>query len=119
MCRKKVKVIIEIIFFSGSPPHVREKVSKSSFCCSALGITPACAGKSLQLVGCLRHYRDHPRMCGKKYVLAQRGLRKPGSPPHVREKVYNHRRLDNLVGITPACAGKRLKDPYQIKLCNS
>ena len=33
----------------------------------------------------------------------------PGSPPHARGKVLHGTSVRNLPGITPACAGKRLK----------
>ena len=50
----------------GSPPHVRGKVALIVFVQTAVGITPACAGKRCRLP-CLRCPDwDHPRMCGEK-----------------------------------------------------
>ena len=38
-----------------------------------------------------------------------------GSPPRVREKLDDPRIPPKQHGITPACAGKTLKDPNEIK----
>ena len=54
-------------------------------------------------------------MCGKNGDILARSMTALGSPPRVREK------LDTVVitiawlGITPACAGKTLKGPNEIK----
>ena len=71
------------------------------------GITPAYAGKSAGRSAGGRRCRDHPRVCGEKRpaVDGKRPLR--GSPPHVRGKVKDPVPVSALVGITPACAGKR------------
>ena len=91
----------------GSPPRMRGKVRSASRSALRIGITPACAGKraahSFQAVPPW----DHPRMCGEKHT---KGLTRPrggGSPPHVRGKVDVLPKIDTLIGITPACAGKR------------
>ena len=50
----------------GSPPHVRGKAFLRQCRNGFVGITPACAGKSISLaVGAIR-LGDHPRMCGEK-----------------------------------------------------
>ena len=94
------------------------------------GITPACAGKSLRPVPARRKPRDHPRMCGEKVALFGSNAIASGSPPHVRGKAWRDRACSGSLqgspphvrgkeqdvryrnhggGITPACAGKRLK----------
>ena len=73
----------------GSPPHVRGKASNLRFC-------RQCEG-------------DHPRMCGEKRPGGHRAGVVQGSPPHVRGKVHDQEIYARLAGITPACAGKRLK----------
>ena len=54
-------------------------------------------------------------MCGKSLYLGNVRKLSEGSPPRVREKLG----VDCVVliapGITPACAGKALKDPNEIK----
>ena len=69
-------------------------------------ITPAHAGKRCSCSS--RPWRpwDHPRTRGEKdYVYKQTGV-KPGSPPHTRGKVRHLSHIPQLVGITPAHAGK-------------
>ena len=70
-------------------------------------ITPACAGKSSRNETCWHRPWDHPCVCREK----RRNSRDPevwqGSPPPVRGKVFHRGDGLLLVGITPACAGKK------------
>ena len=93
----------------GSPPHVRGKALCGAGFLHAPGITPACAGKRRLNWTTLRCRLDHPRMCGEKMLLDSRKFHHLGSPPHVRGKVVYALRNRSQCGITPACAGKRLK----------
>ena len=52
----------------GSPPRVRGKARQAVYKDIKHGITPACAGKSLARELLLIVSRDHPRVCGEKYV---------------------------------------------------
>ena len=72
-------------------------------------ITPACAGKSGLAAAQKLLNQDHPRMCGEKVKRGYRGETPVGSPPHVRGKVNPETGEYLRFGITPACAGKRLK----------
>ena len=95
-------------------------------------VSPAYAGKSPARFSSPRRCRDHPRVCGEKFVQfplfllpsritpAYAGKRCPrssrlpaqsGSPPHVQGKGnYLVHRCGNT-RITPACAGKRPAHP--------
>ena len=75
------------------------------------GITPACAGKR-DRPGCQNdRCRDHPRVCGEKcFGIHNTGIFL-GSPPRVRGKVWPVLIIAVALGITPACAGKRLLYP--------
>ena len=53
-------------------------------------------------------------MCGKNPLLEEAGFEYEGSPPRVREKHLGQFSLTAYHGITPACAGKTLKDPIEI-----
>ena len=51
-------------------------------------------------------------MCGKdRQQLRQPGWHS-GSPPHVRERPAPNNRSIPARGITPACAGKTVMDPF-------
>ena len=96
----------------GSPPRVRGKAPAARLLLLAAGITPACAGKSpagnQQPGAC----GDHPRVCGEKLTTFDSGKLIPGSPPRVRGKGVCV--CVCVCGITPACAGKRLKRSHSI-----
>ena len=95
----------------GSPPRMRGKEPLKLRPAGAAGITPAHAGKSCTCVRCPADRWDHPRVCEEKHLSGTTDNRPHGSPLRMRGK-------ENLtiagledVGITPACAGKRL--PYR------
>ena len=78
------------------------------------GITPAYAGKR----DCAEIYwlceKDHPRVCGEKNVLAHGLLPLLGSPPRMRGKVHVQNAAQNVIGITPAYAGKSRRGIFLI-----
>ena len=90
----------------GSPPHVRGKAHALKERPFPVGITPACAGKSLSCGDARSQDWDHPRMCGEKAGKGMHHSPNRGSPPHVRGKGQIHVALVVVRGITPACAGK-------------
>ena len=115
----------------GSPPRVREPLSKRIPDCSRKGITPACAGTTasweplMSFIANLQLIRitpacagttsvflspristwDHPRVCGNHLLIIVAIIAVMGSPPRVREPLEYERRADGRDGITPACAG--------------
>ena len=91
----------------GSPPRMRGKEDHIMSKKKRNGITPACAGKSPAVLQWPRVLWDHPRMCGEKSSAASSPATPSGSPPHVRGKVCHLDGDGLIVGITPACAGKR------------
>ena len=90
----------------GSPPRVRGKVGFIVLVQTAIGITPACAGKSFcwSLSRALK--RDHPRVCGEKFCCSPAKAVAVGSPPRVRGKETAKVGTPVVRRITPACAGK-------------
>mgnify|MGYP001670550326 CR=1 FL=1 len=70
------------------------------------GITPASAGKTTRFTWDICFSQDHPRECGKNSVLLPEKTGFAGSPPRVREKLYFQAVLGQVLGITPASAGK-------------
>ena len=103
--REPVRVV------TGSPPRVREKRIDTIVDKTLYRITPACAGKTH--LNCILYciVLDHPRVCGKN--LKKTGLTSGtmGSPPRVREKLWNAIGCVSRYGITPACAGKTISSP--------
>ena len=108
MCGKDVTLDADTPAKSGSPPHVRERLSLLTILCTSFGITPACAGKTLITPGLPSGIQDHPRMCGKDTCKNLNGRTTSGSPPHVRERPIILESHFTGFGITPACAGKTL-----------
>ena len=95
----------------GSPPRVRGKVYSLTLWVPHGRITPACAGKSWLPLPPSAGGGDHPRVCGEKLLHGQRTDFTVGSPPRVRGKVLALIYLLLPLGITPACAGKRAREP--------
>ncbi len=126
MCGEKDKAAEKAQHLRGSPPRVRGKDTLGQIVHTGVGITPACAGKSLwsplllilaedhpRVCGekDLELYRimttkDHPRMCGEKLETFFKDNWPKGSPPRVRGKVINCIKLLRHCRITPARAGK-------------
>ena len=106
MCGEKAVFDMCSCHSLGSPPHVRGKVACKVQAVCYEGITPACAGKR----GCPHSgpgtTRDHPRVCGEKFVRNACSVIVWGSPPRMRGKGICFRLEKRPRGITPACAGK-------------
>ncbi len=106
MCGKNKAHTVSCPKYPGSPPHVREKLTNAASDALDAGITPACAGKTFKIGDSMPRGWDHPRMCGKNSISSNEVSHTPGSPPHVREKLFNDTHMVKTSGITPACAGK-------------
>ena len=105
---KLIKGLVHPIWM-GSPPRMRGKGIEQSNCRVGMRITPAYAGKRIICPKSAVISWDHPRVCGEKLRLPAVRFEGVGSPPHVRGKVGVIRCAFLVGGITPACAGKRLK----------
>ena len=68
----------------GSSPHVRGAHGLFHSEVPFIGIIPACAGSTLQLLQCSSFRRDHPRMCGEHSSTISSLATPTGSSPHVR-----------------------------------
>ena len=66
VCGEKKLLLSPSRYFKGSPPRVRGKANAETFPIYCPGITPACAGKSVQMCAGAHITRDHPRVCGEK-----------------------------------------------------
>ena len=93
----------------GSPPLARGTVSSSAACVVGTWITPACAGNSKRGEKRVETHRDHPRLRGEQTLLCSTILFAAGSPPLARGTGAATAGAAKRAGITPACAGNRLK----------
>ena len=107
VCGEKAVIHLKVRFFTGSPPRMRGKDVPWSFNQGLGGITPAYAGKSAFGLLSSAESGDHPRVCGEKRVLSSPSFAKIGSPPRMRGKEGVALLSGQIVGITPAYAGKR------------
>ena len=96
----------------GSPPLTRERLENVRKHNPAQRITPAYAGKTNQDLFTGWGYWDHPRLRGKDYAGIILVVAVIGSPPLTRERHIGTLVNDNSPGITPAYAGKTVKDPF-------
>ena len=109
VCGEKFNIKRAIIAHIGSPPRVRGKGRRCSGRCNSRRITPACAGKRNSTRQLFFPTWDHPRVCGEKHGRPCNIQPTQGSPPRVRGKVCDATRSCAADGITPACAGKRIR----------
>ena len=106
MCGEKKKAEEMGATTKGSPPRMRGKGVGAARIGCGVGITPACAGKSRCPLGHHPRLRDHPRMCGEKTAFTSESELSAGSPPRMRGKVGVAAHRGEVLGITPAYAGK-------------
>ena len=107
VCGEKFVGVLLPLEIMGSPPRVRGKDAETPATPIATGITPACAGKRPNRSSQAGITWDHPRVCGEKSAHLTPVAMNLGSPPRVRGKARAGAQAERLLGITPACAGKR------------
>ena len=93
--------------FEGSPPRVRGKVQCHPQEADLLGITPACAGKSIIASLSCAMARDHPRVCGEKHSASPSIFAPQGSPPRVRGKVSSMLKIKSSRRDHPRVCGEK------------
>ena len=95
----------------GSPPLARGIHRSVHIPVLLSGITPACAGNTIEEMRRERLWRDHPRLRGEYSVPGILMHWKQGSPPLARGILCITFCLADGAGITPACAGNTLTLP--------
>ena len=116
LCGEKAEQRWKICRILGSPPPMRGKEAADGSTITARRITPAYAGKSLQVCRSLAFDRDHPRLCGEKFQSVHRWTFFIGSPPPMRGKAKAVALDKDLSRITPAYAGKSALIPAAVFL---
>ena len=116
VCGKDTLLLYSCATFIGSPPRMRERqcMSLSDGICAR--ITPAYAGKTIPRVHQYMLKRDHPRVCGKDCMCVALSLQPAGSPPRMRERLKGDKHNFDTMRITPAYAGKTLKNPNKMTI---
>ena len=87
LCGEKTCKHIASVSYPGSPPPMRGKVNCDKFERRQCRITPAYAGKRVFCLTKEQVYKDHPRLCGEKFIFRNTVLCSLGSPPPMRGKV--------------------------------
>ena len=87
LCGEKHVLCFSRTASPGSPPPMRGKVRLALICHFSLRITPAYAGKSTAEANTIRATKDHPRLCGEKFLTTEKINLMLGSPPPMRGKV--------------------------------
>ena len=106
VCGEKGSFPKNVYSGEGSPPRMRGKVVHFFGAHLPDGITPAYAGKSSQTAEHPSIMQDHPRVCGEKSSPTSSHRKGQGSPPRMRGKALAPAPTIDIIGITPAYAGK-------------
>ena len=109
LCGEKQKCRRKAEFCTGSPPPMRGKGMRTIKAFPDRRITPAYAGKSNSERISDFFLWDHPRLCGEKATRQRRKVKKIGSPPPMRGKVADAEKVTKEDRITPAYAGKSMR----------
>ena len=96
-------------FCRGSPPLARGTATFADGQDLKRGITPACAGNSSASISKRLFSKDHPRLRGEQLNQTAGEVSDRGSPPLARGTVLVYSAFMRCMGITPACAGNRIK----------
>ena len=113
VCGEKYQLGVVKPLHEGSPPRMRGKAYKGADQTTRRGITPAYAGKRRNPRKLPHPERDHPRVCGEKLVYNVLYYACKGSPPRMRGKGRNFSSCVRPDRITPAYAGKSIRDVTQ------
>ncbi len=103
-------VAVDREWFQGSPPPTRGKLKLAVWKNWKERITPAYAGKTLTFFPLTSTDKDHPRLRGENLNLWEQVKKPAGSPPPTRGKPLLLTPLPAPNRITPAYAGKTLKE---------
>ncbi len=110
-CGEQLRALNKQLYSQGSSPRVRGAAAQTARTCPALGIIPARAGSSLLFFWSHYALRDHPRACGEQFSIRVNAPAQSGSSPRVRGAAQPAWISPWRLGIIPARAGSRLKNP--------
>ena len=90
----------------GRSPRVRGSLRRLRRPGGRVGSIPACAGEPANLLGCARHLRVDPRVCGGADLVHKLPADREGRSPRVRGSPATRWRSSCTSGSIPACAGE-------------
>ncbi len=90
---------------SGSSPHMRGTLQRSTQRHQSAGIIPAHAGNTTHETRFVQRARDHPRTCGEHRINVNQLIKRKGSSPHMRGTRRVCLQKEVCLGIIPAHAG--------------
>ena len=91
---------------TGSPPHTRGRSRNQRVNRGSKGFTPAYAGKIVHARASVSAFGVHPRIRGEDQRHFEARQYAGGSPPHTRGRWLKKLNIVQLLGFTPAYAGK-------------
>ena len=106
LCGEKTSNTVSGKTNQGSPPPMRGKDDGTLPEPISNRITPAYAGKSSEACKPVNSVKDHPRLCGEKFLRLVQPFQLLGSPPPMRGKAQWAFHGIVTIRITPAYAGK-------------
>ena len=112
VCGEKLPCVHLTVQRLGSPPRMRGKERLLGSAPNPFGITPAYAGKRTIPQRPTPTWRDHPRVCGEKFLAPWPLPMMLGSPPRMRGKGPDPAGCSTHTGITPAYAGKSMGEGF-------
>ena len=92
----------------GSPPRMWEVLCRNFLRPPFLRITPTYVGSTIKSVSQVWGPEDHPHVCGKYEVVAEKIPSGEGSPPRMWEVPINAEVCQSAFGITPTYVGSTL-----------
>ena len=96
----------QFLYNEGTPPRARGRPFVLGPLVTAVGNTPACAGKTLVAIWRRCWRREHPRVRGEDWAYLMLAADYAGTPPRARGRPTKFLVIHHTRGNTPACAGK-------------
>ena len=109
---ENIAALVAGLVYFGSSPRGRGKLVLACNREPELGLIPARAGKTAQVVRITFVSTAHPRAGGENRRTTSRPRQQSGSSPRGRGKPGNHRLLRREPGLIPARAGKTARCPH-------
>ena len=105
VCGERSRKMSSVNPFFGSSPRVRGTLDKILPLVFVKRFIPACAGNASSDMPGQSIFPVHPRVCGERPTMGNRGIEHPGSSPRVRGTLLIKTTCGIYERFIPACAG--------------